>query len=179
MTSAHKLSVLDASVIINLLATEELDRILSVYNYTCIVPEQVFSEIKRSPITRMPYSARSHPILASRYLSVEKLSGNALDMFVDLVSGPATSRLDDGEAAAIALAFARCATLVIDERKARRIIKERYPSIVLHRSGDLICNLEFIRNVGQEISEECRRKAIKFGRANLELTQTIALNGLR
>ena len=50
------------------------------------------------------------------------------DVYLKLVQGSITSRLDDGESAAIALASQGYA-VILDENKARGVVSKDYPNI--------------------------------------------------
>ena len=64
----------------------------------------------------------------------------AKNHFMDLVSGPADSTLDDGEAATIAIALEFDAIPLIDERKARRICGARYRGLICGYAIDIFAH---------------------------------------
>lgn len=127
--------VLDTSVWINVLATEEAPRIVGALGRDPLVPEQVLAEIKRDPLTKEPFQPGNHPLRTIVPVQLTHLSDVERETFLALVGAPAGDRLGDGEAAAIAVAAHREASLVIDERKARRILREssRHPPCSLCR----------------------------------------------
>ncbi len=69
--------------------------------------------------------------------------------FEDLVIGPATGTLDDGEAATIASAIEHKGIALIDERKANRICREKYPNLLTACSIDLFAHPIVSRLLGQ------------------------------
>jgi hypothetical protein len=54
------------------------------------------------------------------------------------VGAPAGDALGDGEAAAIAVAVSRGLDLVIDDRKARRIVRERFDQVRTYWTVDVL-----------------------------------------
>src|SRR5690242_19524143 len=92
--------VLDTSVWINLLATEQPWTILDALNVFSIAPEEVVREIRTNPVTKQPYPTDRHP-LRTHNVEVVKLNLEELDIFLALVSQDSVDSLGDGEAAAI------------------------------------------------------------------------------
>ena len=115
--------VLDASVWINLLATEAMEAILGALAVPCYAPEQVVMEVRRHPATGAAFSPESHPLRQmAPGVSILSLEGNELDLFLEIVSAPSGDALGDGEAAALVVAASRGLDLIVDDRKARRIL---------------------------------------------------------
>jgi hypothetical protein len=86
----------------------------------------------------------------ARLLTEISLGPDALEIFEDLVSGPAVDTLDDGEAATLAHASAIGAVAVIDEGKARRIAGERHPALMLASTIDLLLHPAADQALGRE-----------------------------
>lgn len=59
-------------------------------------------------------------------------------IFLDLVAGPTSQTLDDGEAATIAYALGSGAVALIDERKATDLCADRYPVLTVMSTTDLL-----------------------------------------
>lgn len=125
--------VLDASVVINLLATGRPWEILSRQGASAVVPEQVVAEVRRCPVTKKAFDDKRHPLRISPNVSVEALSIAELDLFVDLAAF-----MGDGEAASIALAVSRNLSIAIDDRRARKIAGARFPALRLWWSTQLL-----------------------------------------
>lgn len=159
--------VLDTSVLINLLATEELEAVLQALAVPCHAPEQVIAEITRHPVTGMTYSADRHPLLEISTLSILSLQNTELDLFLEIVGAPASDALGDGEAAAIAVAVSRGLDLAIDDRKARRILRERFNQVRTLWTVDLLQAHPVVSALGRRRSENCFEKARRFGRMHL------------
>lgn len=159
--------VLDTSVWINILATEESQEIMRILSSNHLAPMQVIEEIKRNPVTQNPYSRTNHPLLNSSNVKAVELSGEELDLFLDLVGSASADRIGDGEAAAIALAFHRQAVLGLDDKKARRIAQSRFEGLKLAYSADLLTSAPVVNGLGQERSSTAFEKARKFGRMHV------------
>jgi hypothetical protein len=131
------------------------------------VPEQVLGELKLDPVTRRPFPRGPHPALASDKVRLVSLSGSELETFVELVGAAAPHRLGDGEAASIAIALNRNCRLGVDERKANRIIRERFDAIQTFRSTDIWTEFSIARTLGEEIVLESYNLAVKYGRMHI------------
>ncbi len=164
--------VLDTSVWINLLATEAMEAILAALALPCHVPEQVVMEVKRHPATGVVFSAGDHPLRqSSPGVAIISLEGAELDLFLEIVGAPAGDALGDGEAAAIAVAASRGLDLVIDDRKARRILRERFSHVRTHWTVDLLRARAVIRALGRRRTDECLAKAQRLGRMYIPRNQ--------
>lgn len=158
--------VLDTSVWINLLATEAIEPILIGLGCEFHAPEQVLAEVKRHPITNASLLAETHPL---RTLGVSIIALDAAErrLFLDIVGAPAADALGDGEAAAIAVAVSRGLDLVIDDRKARRILRERFADVRVYWTVDLLRSPAVIQTLGARLSEERFARASRFGRMHI------------
>jgi predicted nucleic acid-binding protein len=160
--------VLDTSVWIDLLATEAIDAILAALAAPCHAPEQVIGELRRHPITNMPFSAEDHPLCQmSPWISVLPLKGPEVDVFIEIVSAPASDALGDGEAAAIAIATSRGLDLVIDDRKARRILRQRFSHVRTRWTVDLLQARSVVAKLGRSLAGKRFAKALQFGRMHV------------
>jgi predicted nucleic acid-binding protein len=160
--------VLDTSVWINLLATEAMEAILNALGVPCYAPEQVVTEVKRHPATGTMFPADDHPLrcMAPR-VSILSLEGEELDLFLEIVGAPAGDALGDGEAAAIAVAASRGLDLAIDDRKARRILRERFGRVLTWWTVDLLQARPVVAALGRPLVDECFAKALRLGRMHV------------
>lgn len=160
--------VLDTSVWINLLATEATEAILDALAISCHVPEQVLSEVKRHPNTGAIFSVDNHPLkkMAPK-VSILSLEGTELELFFDIVGAPAADALGDGEAAAIAVAASRGLDLVIDDKKARRILREHFSQVRTFWTVDLLQAHPVVAALGRPLADECFERALRFGRMHV------------
>jgi predicted nucleic acid-binding protein len=165
--STSKGLVLDTSVWINLVATEELEAILNALAVPCHAPEQVIAEITRDPVTGMAYSADNHPLREVAELSILSLEDAELNLFLDIVGASSSDALGDGEAAVIAVAVSRGLDLVIDDRKARRILRERFHQVRAFWTVDLLQAHSVTSALGRRRANNCFAKAQRFGRMHV------------
>ena len=160
--------VLDTSVWINLLATEEMGSIVGALGVLCHAPEQVVWEITRHPVSGIDFQPERHPLRAAGSgVSILTLAAAELELFLEIVGAPAVDALGDGEAAAIAVAVTRGLELVIDDRKARRVLRERFSQVRTHWTVDLIRAAPVSSALGASRVNECLDKAVRFGRMHL------------
>lgn len=159
--------VLDTSVWINLLATEAIDAILGALAVPCHAPEQVLAEVRRHPVTGAALTTDNHPLCAVNAVSIVSLEGSELDLFLDIVAAPAGDGLGDGESAAIAVAVSRNLDLVIDDRKARRILRERFGQVRTYWTIDLLRARAVVDAVGSGEADTYFARAKRFGRMHV------------
>ena len=124
MAKSTVVQVVDASVIINLIATQYVEEILDVLPERIKVVDIVFGEIEDGRAKGLHDADTLKDLVSSN--------------LVEVVAGAAHSTLDDGEAATIAYAAAKQLTVAVDDRKARRICREHFPAIQLQCSGDIL-----------------------------------------
>jgi len=140
--------VIDASVLINLLgcgATVEVLRLLPV---AVLIEQRTLAEVLTDPGRNLPSREVRERLVQERHLHVRNLAGDAIECFLELVLEP--DGLDDGEAATIACALDTGATAVLDERKARRVVRERFPGLALTSTAGLFRSLLEQRRMDDE-----------------------------
>ncbi len=159
--------VLDTNVWINLLATQNVEAVLDALAIPCHAPEQVIAEVRRHPVTGEVFAPDRHPLRGiGAKIEVFSLHGSALNLFLDIVAAPAPDALGDGEAAVIAAAASRGLDVVMDDRKARRTIRERFPELRAYWTVDLLGAAPVIQ-VGIRQAEALFEKARRFGRMHV------------
>ena len=136
LNDSTALVVADASVAINLNATDFAASILDALPNRFAVVEAVVLELK---------DGRNDPdglntLAAAGRVDIVRLGNLAMEHFTTLVSGPAAETLDDGEAATIAYSLEHGATALIDERKANRICAERFPALTTACTVDFLAH---------------------------------------
>ena len=117
---------LDASALINLLATTECERILEALDRRCIVEEHVLEEITRHPIPEYCHLTVIETLSMQGLISIERMSDASYDLYLNLVSGDSTTALDDGESATIAIGIERAASPILDDGKARKLFAKQF-----------------------------------------------------
>jgi predicted nucleic acid-binding protein len=140
LTDPKATVVCDASTVINLNATGCPAAILKALPNPFVISEVTLGELQED--TR---SNRSDAKLVAELQSLALIKALPLDdessgHFERLVAGKAIDTLDDGEAATIACAVAVKGVPIIDERKASRICKERYPDLLMGSTVDILAH---------------------------------------
>ena len=145
--------VADTSVIINLNATGCADAILRALPNLCVVVENVSLELQDGRQTGRG-DANVLAVLIEQHLVEQAQLGNAgMSQFASLVSGSAVETLDDGEAATIACAIERGAVALIDERKAIRICAERFPTLTVGCTVDVLAHRHVQAALGRRLAD--------------------------
>jgi len=111
--------VLDASALINLLGCRECVAVLEGLGTKCLMEERTLKEVRTHPIPGCNHAEPVHALLSSGALEEIRMTDVEYENYLTFVSGPLGARLDDGESAALAIS-GRAASIVLDERKARR-----------------------------------------------------------
>jgi predicted nucleic acid-binding protein len=123
VTTAPRAQILDACVLINLLASGEVEGILRAaaresFICTAVEGESIYlrTEDPKAPLEHIDLK----PLIDSGLLAVCDIEGSKeAELYVDYASA-----LDDGEAMSLAIALSRGLVLATDERKARRLFIE-------------------------------------------------------
>lgn len=120
---APRVQILDACVLINLLASGEIEEMLRAYASDTLICTAVEGEsiYLRTDDPKTPFVPIDlGPLIASGLLTVCRIEGDdEAELYVDY-----TSVLDDGEAMSLAIALSRGFWLATDERKTRRLFLE-------------------------------------------------------
>lgn len=120
---SHSVAILDACVLINLLASGRAEEILTGSEYRfgiCTVASSESIYLRSADSNAPPEEVKLDLFVKSKCLTVYALSGETEQLlYVDYAAD-----LDDGEAMTLALAFSRGFSMATDDRKARRIFLE-------------------------------------------------------
>lgn len=177
--------VLDASVIINLLATGHANTILQALAVPLYVTDYVVREIEQGAVNGRPEPALLAELISKQVLVVKELTGTALENFFGMVSGHTSSSLGDGEAATLALADRNGFSAAIDEKKATRIAEERFEALKLITTVDILASLPVQDSLGREALSTAILQALKRARMQVRehqfewVTQLIGIENVR
>lgn len=133
--------VLDASVLINFLGSGAAERLLKALPGPALVADRAFQEVLRDPSGRIFPADIRQTLAETGLVEVRSLDDAQAQLYLELASAPNPDRLDDGEAATVALALGCGATPVLDETKARRVYRSRFPSQPLESTVGLFQRL--------------------------------------
>ena len=144
--------VADASAIISLIATGSAGEVIAALPNRVVVVDTVLVELEAGRQRGRSACDGLRDLVTAEAVGIVTLdSEEALRCFEDLVVGPAAATLDDGEAATIAYALTRASTAVIDERKAIRICRERFPGLQTGCTVDVLLHADVERSLGPEM----------------------------
>jgi predicted nucleic acid-binding protein len=154
---------LDASVVINLVASNYTEGILLALDRPMLVTEDVCAEFKRHP--RDGGSSRQviENLTNRRRVQITKMSDSQFDVFLRLTGYPPPDDLGDGEAATLACADG-IGSAVIDDRKALRIATRDFPNQTLYSSLDLFCAEQVLSGLGRSVIAQAVYDSIKIAR---------------
>lgn len=156
--------VADASTVINLIATGGAGKILAALPNRIVVVDVVPGELETGRTRGRKACDRLEELTSSGTIDVVALGGDGLTYFEQLVVGPAAETLDDGEAATIAYALTHEATALIDERKAARICRERFPALRLACSIDVFMHGDVQTRLGPALLADAVFRALQEGK---------------
>jgi predicted nucleic acid-binding protein len=143
--------VADTSVIINLNATERAEEILSSLPFRVVVTDIVAGELSEDRRSGRRDAALLAALVRAGRVRVVSLDESALEVFSELVIGPAGETLDDGEASTIAYAVQRGIAPVLDERKGLKICAARFPSLRPKSTVDLFADSAVVKALGRDL----------------------------
>jgi predicted nucleic acid-binding protein len=133
-----------------MLGTGITSDILNALAMPIAVEETTFAEALRDPRNGISAEKFICELVSTHILLREVMDTRSLDIFIDLVGADPPDDLSDGEAATIAHALVRNATLVIDEQKATRIARTRFPQLKVCSTLDILSSSYVIRALGIE-----------------------------
>jgi predicted nucleic acid-binding protein len=159
--------VIDTSVLINLIASEDITKILTGLSSEILITEPVWRELKKHPKDNSDCGLLLNSLVEQNLLKPVKNLANTLELYLDLAT-----ELGDGEASVIAYTVTQnhCAA-VIDEKKARRICWERFSLSPIFCTIDLFQDYFFTMNPNEQEFKQLLFNAIKIGRMRILKTE--------
>ncbi len=129
--------VLDASVLINLVATDCALQLLETLKVPAIVESHASREVRRNPREQTENPQVLDFLVTAGGLQRVTLDSVALETFIELTGAPAPDDLGDGESGSIAYAVLVGGAVALDDAKARRVCSERFPSVPVYYTVEL------------------------------------------
>lgn len=160
--------VLDASVAINLNATKVAENIIQALPNTFYVTDVVLDELQDDLRSGRSDGLRFRELIRKGLIYESKLDAIAEVEFERLVVGSNVDTLDDGEAATIAAAHSTGQIAILDERKGRRICRERYPDVIFGSTCDILSHPNVERDLGRRALRAAVAAAL--GEARMSVT---------
>ncbi|MET4751223.1 PIN domain-containing protein [Bradyrhizobium sp. RT11b] len=132
------LLVADASVWINLVAGARPADVIRVLAMRPQIPRIALDELERGRGKGRRTAAAVADLIKDGLVEVAELPSEAEETYLNLVAGPVSQTLDDGEAATLALALHVGAVAIIDERKALNLARDRFPVLHIMSTTELL-----------------------------------------
>lgn len=140
------LLVADASVWINLVAGARAADVIRVLAMRPQIPRIALDELERGRDKGRRTAAALADLIKDGLVEVAELPSGAEETYLNLVAGPVSQTLDDGEAATLALALQVGAVAIIDERKAINLARDRFPALQIISTTELLLS-DAVRSV--------------------------------
>ena len=161
MPEREPLFTVDASVLINFLGSGIPDKLVKAFDTKLLVAEQVFKEVINDPSKQVQPQLWLEKLQSQNLIEIVTLSADALSTYLELGSD---ERLDDGEAATIAVAIHHGAIAVIDEKPARRVYLLRYPHCKLSSTVELLHYLNEQEAMPKDVIQKALFDALRIAR---------------
>lgn len=142
--------VADASTVINLIATGCAPSIIRAVPNCVVVTEVIPTELNNGRARGRKDADRLQELVSAGHMEIVSLGDIGWHHFEELVAGPATETLDDGEAATIAYAVEHGAMAIIDEKKATRLCRVRFPKLSLASTVDILLHPDVRNTLGEQ-----------------------------
>jgi len=140
------LLVADASVWINLVAGMRVADVIRALAIRPLIPRIALDELERGRDKGRRTAAALADLIKDGLVEVAALPTEAEETYLNLVAGPVSQTIDDGEAATLALALHVGAVAVIDERKAINLAQNRFPALQVISTTELLLS-DAVRSV--------------------------------
>jgi predicted nucleic acid-binding protein len=164
LTDPSALLVGDTSTLISVIATGSATAILGALPNRLVVAEAVQAELELGLRRGRPDADRLKDFVEAGLVEIVRLDEIAMRHFEELVIGPASTTLDDGEAATIAYAVEHGGIAVVDERKATRICGERFPTLRVSSTVDILSHPQVEHRLGPASLANAVYSALQAGR---------------
>jgi predicted nucleic acid-binding protein len=161
LTDQHSAVVLDASVIINLLATTKASEILQALGVPVFVTSNVVHEISQGTANARQEPKLLNELIDARVVQMVTLEASSLESFFSLVTGHTADSLGDGEAATLVHAHTNHFAAAIDEKKATRIANERFDEVVIVTTVDIFAYAPVLKLLGRNVLANAVLRALR------------------
>lgn len=150
LTDSDNFFIADASVAINLNATRCIDQIINSLPGKMVITDIAMEEVRAGPLNGRLSIDPITRLIESNAIDVVSLSDIGMEIYANLITGHTTETLDDGEAATIAYAVEGKGLALIDEKKAVRIAKQKFPSLSLASTLDIVAHPDIQQALGTD-----------------------------
>ena len=154
----------DASVWINLIATGRAEEILRLAPVELVITTTALGELENGRTKGRQTAGEVARLIEEGLVREVSLGSTDEAVFLDLVAGPTSLTLDDGEAATIAYALGSGMVALIDERKATDLCADRYPALIVMSTTDLLLADSIASPLQADGLKECLFRALTVAR---------------
>lgn len=161
----HNCLVADASVAINLNATGCAPNIIRALPMPLAVTANALQELKSGLYNGHSDADQLETLINEGLVRLLPLTDGCTPTYEALIEGSDT--LDDGEAATIALAVEISGVAVLDERKARRICKARFPAVSMSSTAEMLMHEAVAAALGAVAQIDAVHRALMQGRMHV------------
>lgn len=151
LTDPNKLFVVDTSITINIIASKFPIEIFKALPNRIAISSVVLDELEAGQRRGYTDVEVLEQLIKKGFVDVLPLGDIGETYFEELVVGPAIETLDDGEAATIASALEHSGVALIDERKANRICREKYPALLTACTVDIFSHPRVYSALGRKV----------------------------
>ena len=145
----------DASIWINLVATGHIELVLRSSAVRHQITGTALVELESGREKGRRTAGVVADLIARDLVDLVPLSSTDEEVFMDLIIGEPGDTLDDGEAATIATALGTSSIAMIDERKATALCRQRYPSLIVKSTTDLLLSSEVRAAMAHDRFADC------------------------
>lgn len=153
--------VADASVVINLNASGHARRIIEASRARMLVPANASFELAVGARFGHDDGRQLDMLVADGIVERIELGPVALPLYESLIDGSRGDTLDDGEATTIAAAAEHGAVALLDEKKARRVCRALFATLILGSTAELLLDAV---TLGRQVQSEAMVNALQRGR---------------
>ncbi len=170
--------VADASVVINLNATDRAADIIKALGSPFFVTENASSELAAGSKESHRDHDRLLELIGSGFVRTRSIQSAGLRIHESLIEGPTATTLDDGEAATIACAYEISGIALIDERKARAICRASFPKLPVLCTAELLIHELIAESLGANGQADALVSALTLARMRVPPELVLSVTSL-
>lgn len=157
----------DTSVLINLDSSGFGAQLLRSFDGRIVIARGVELELCASGARGRALLGELKVWAADNLIRIVEMDEEGESLFETLISGSSAQTLDDGESATIVCAHQLQGIAVIDDRKAGRICKERFPAVPVASSVDVFRHAQTTRSLSADQLREAVYNALHHARMSV------------
>ncbi|MBS9718515.1 hypothetical protein ACFFUT_09230 [Pseudohalocynthiibacter aestuariivivens] len=158
--------IADTSVLINLDASGHAGAIIQATSGVLLTTKNAVEELLEGERRGYSTATELRTLQTRGVVKVVELGEAEESIYRTLIEGPAAQTLGDGEAATIAYAVHNDAVALIDERKAKRICRDRFNGTRVTTTTDMMLHSNVAQALGRS-HVEAVHAALKYARMHV------------